>query len=235
MWWEKVQCLWFQSWHYWTEIIQDKPQWADAMLWWRNQSPVHHFSGYFKYTSSQRHHQMFARNVGSVYSYGTNSWHTIPYTSKLTWVSISHRNKLLCLLQAGRSHIVICNDLWKEVCMSDVSSECPGRQWCNSNCFCSSISIQGRNLDTIHHKLNLVSKSDDINQKAVLLISQLVDSNTSTFMPNTIDMFLISVHSAARQAPWIFSTLDRCHSISGLCKTIKYYSLPHCFLSESKC
>ena len=48
-------------------------------------------------------------------------------------------------------------------------------------------------------------------------------------------MFHISVHSASRQAAWIFSILDRCHSISGLCRTIKYYSLPHCFLSESKC
>ena len=59
-----------------------KPQWAKAMLWWRNQSPVHHFSGYFHQTSSHRHHQMSARNVDSVCSYGTNSWHTIPCTSK---------------------------------------------------------------------------------------------------------------------------------------------------------
>jgi len=127
------------------------------MLWWRNQSPVHHFSGYFHHTSSHRHHQMFTRNVGSVCSYGTNSWHTIPCTSKLTSVSISHRNKLLCLLQAGRSHVVICNDLWKEVWMSDISSECPDRHWCNSNCFCLPISTQGRNFDTIYHKFNLVS------------------------------------------------------------------------------
>jgi len=131
------------------------------MLWWRNQSSVHHFSGYFHHTSSHRHHQMSIRNVGSVCSYGTNSWHTIPHTSKPTSVSISHRNKLLCLLQAGRSHAVICNDFWKEVWMSDISSECPGRHWCNSNCFCSPISIQGRHFDTIYHKFNLVSKFDD--------------------------------------------------------------------------
>ena len=31
-------------------------------------------------------------------------------------------------------------------------------------------------------------------------------------------MFHISAHSASRQAPWIFSILDRCHSISGLCQ-----------------
>jgi hypothetical protein len=70
---EKVQSLRLQSWHYWTEIIQDEPQGAKAMLWWRNQSPVCHFSGYFKYTSSHIHHKMSARNVGSVRSYGTNS------------------------------------------------------------------------------------------------------------------------------------------------------------------
>jgi len=135
---------------------------------------------------------------------------------KTTLVRISHRNKLPCLLQAGRSHVVICNDLWKEVCMSDISSECPGTHWCNSNFFYSSITIQGRKFDTIYHKFNLVSKFDGINQKAAQLISQLVDSNTSTFMKNSINMFLISVHSAARQAPWIFSILDRCHSTSGL-------------------
>ena len=44
-------------------------------------------------------------------------------------------------------------------------------------------------------------------------------------MPNPINMFHISVYSASRQAPWIFSILDRWHSISGLCRTIKYYSL----------
>jgi hypothetical protein len=120
-----------------------------AMLWWRNQSPVHHFSGYFHHTSSHRHHQMSARNGCSVCSYGTNSWHMTPCTSKLTSVSISHRNKLLCLLQAGRSHVVICNDLWKEVWMSGISSECPSTQWCNSNCLCSSISIQGKMADSV--------------------------------------------------------------------------------------
>jgi len=91
-----------------------QPQWAAAMLWWRNQSPVHHFSGYFHHISSHRHYKMSARNVGSVCLYRTNSWHTIPCTSKLTSVSILHRNKLLCLLQAGRSHVVIHNDLWKD-------------------------------------------------------------------------------------------------------------------------
>jgi len=90
-------------------------------------------------------------------------------------------------------------------------------------------------IHTIFHKFNLVSEFDGINQKAAQLISQLVDSNTSTFMPNPINMSHISVHSASRQAPWIFSMLDRYHSISGLWRTIKYYSLPHCFLSESKC
>ena len=124
------------------------------------------FRGYFHHTSSHRHHQMPARNVSSVCSYGTDSWHTIPCTSKLTSVSISHRNKLLCLFQAGISHVVICNDLWKEVWMSDISSECPGMHWCNSNCFCSSISIQGRKFDTICQKFNLVSKFNGIKQKA---------------------------------------------------------------------
>ena len=113
------------------------------------------FAGYFHHKSSHRHHQMSARNVGSVYSYRTNSWHTIPCTSKLTLLSISHRNKLLCLLQAGRSHVDICNDLWKEVWMSDISSEYPGMNWCNSNWFCSSNSIKGRNFDTTYHKFNL--------------------------------------------------------------------------------
>ena len=178
---------------------------------------------------------MSARNAGSVGSYGTNSWHTIPRTSELTSVSISLRNKLLCILQAGRSHVVICNALWKEVWMSDISSECPCTHWCNSNCFCSSISIQGRKFDTIYHKFNVLSKFYSINQNAAQRISQLADSNPSTFMPNPVNMFHISVHSASRQAPWKFSILDRCHSISGRCTTIKYYSLPHWFLSESKC
>ena len=144
----KVQSLWIQSWHYWTEIIWHKPQWAEVMLWWRNQCPVHHFSGYFHHMSSHIHHQMSARNAGSVCSCGTISWHMIPCSSKLTSVSISHRNKLLCLLQTGRSHVIICNDPWKKVWMSDISIECPVRHWCNSNCFCSSISIKGRNFDT---------------------------------------------------------------------------------------
>ena len=122
------------------------------------------FFRFFHHTSSHRHHQMSARNVGSVCSYGTNSWHTIPCTSKLTSVNISHRNKLLWLLQTGRSHVVICNDIWQEVWMSDISSECPDRQWWNCNCFCSPISTQGRNFDTICHKFNLVSKFDEINQ-----------------------------------------------------------------------
>ena len=60
-----------------------------------------------------------------VCSYGTNPWHTITCTSKLTSVSISHKNKFLCLLQAGISHVVICHDLWKKVCMSDISCDCP--------------------------------------------------------------------------------------------------------------
>jgi hypothetical protein len=46
-------------------------------------------------------------------------------------------------------------------------------------------------------------------------------------------MFHISVHSDGRQAPWIFSFLGRCHSISGLCRIIKNYSLPHYFFSET--
>ena len=138
-----------------------QPQWAEAVLWWRNQSPVHHFSDLPIDTMKCLH-----RNVGTVCSYGTNSWHMIPCTSKLHSVSISQTNKLLCLLQAGRSHVVICNDLWKEVWMSDISSECPGTHWCNSNCFCPSFNIQGRNFDTIYHKFNPVSKSDSINQKA---------------------------------------------------------------------
>ena len=163
---EKVQSLWIQSWHYWTEIIWHKPQWAEAMLWWRNQCPVHHFSGYFHHMSSHIHHQMSARYVGLVCSYEGNSWHMIPCTSKLTLVSISYMNKLLYLLQAEISHDVICNDIWKEVWMSDISSECSGTYSCNSNCFCSSISIKGINFDTTYHKFNLVSKFDGINHKA---------------------------------------------------------------------
>ena len=175
------------------------------MLWWRTQTPVHHFSGSIHHTSSHRHHQMSARSVGSVCSYGTDSWHTIPHTSKLTSESISYRNKCLCLLQAGRSHVVTCSDLWKEVWMSDISSESPRTHRCKFNCFWSSINIQCSNFDTIYHKFKLVSKSYSINQKAAQLISQIVDSNPSTFMPNPINMFHIFVHSASRQAPWIFS------------------------------
>ena len=177
------------------------------MLWWRTQTPVHHFSGSIHHTSSHRHHQMSARSVGSVCSYGTDSWHTIPHTSKLTSESISYRNKCLCLLQAGRSHVVTCSDLWKEVWMSDISSECPSMHWCKFNCFWSSVTTQGRKFDTIYHKFNLVSKYDSINQNIAQLISQLVDSNISTFMPNPIKMFHISVPSASRQVPWIFSIL----------------------------
>jgi len=177
------------------------------MLWWRNHLQCTIFSGSIHHTSSHRHHQMSARNIGSVCSCGTNSWYTIPRTSKLTSESISYRCKCLCLLQAGRSHVVTCSGLCKEVWMSDISSECPGMHWCNSNCFWSSVTIQGRNFDAIYHKFNLVSKPDSINQKAAQLISQLVDSNTSTFMPNPIKMFHISVHSASTQAPWIFSIL----------------------------
>ena len=72
--------------------------------------------------------------------------------------------------------------------MPDIFSECPDTHWCKSNCFYSSISIQGRNYDTIYHKFILVSKFDSINQKAAQFISQLVDSNTSTFMPNPVNM-----------------------------------------------
>jgi hypothetical protein len=66
----------------------------------------------------------------------------------------------------GRSHAVICNDLSMEVWKSDISFECPGMHWSNSNYFCSSISTQGRNFDTIYHKFSLVSKFDSIKQKA---------------------------------------------------------------------
>ena len=162
---EKVQSLQFQSQHYWTEITYIKQTTVS-----RGSAVVEKsifsapffrlFSTHtFPWTSS-------ARNFGSVCSYGPTSWHTVPCTSKLTFVSISHGNKLLCLCQAGRSHVVICNDLWKEVWMSDISSDCPGTHWCNSNCFCSSSSIQGRIFDTIYHKFNLVSKFNGINQKA---------------------------------------------------------------------
>ena len=71
-------------------------------------------------------------------------------------------------------------------------------------------------MNPIYHKFNLVSEFDGINQKAAQPISQLVDSNPSNFMSNPINMSHISVHSASRQAPWIFSILDRYHSISGL-------------------
>jgi hypothetical protein len=66
----------------------------------------------------------FPQEMLVVSSYVTNSWHMIPCTTKLTLESISHRNKLICLLQGGRSHAVICNDLWKYGWMSDISSDC---------------------------------------------------------------------------------------------------------------
>jgi len=44
-------------------------------------------------------------------------------------------------------------------------------------------------------------------------------------MPNPVNMFHISVHSASRQAPYIVSMLHRCHSISELCRTITASSL----------
>jgi len=46
--------------------------------------------------------------------------------------------------------------------MSDMSSQCSGMQRSNSNCFCSSICLQGRNFDTHYQKFNLVSKFDSI-------------------------------------------------------------------------
>ena len=130
------------------------------------QKSVHHFLGYFHLTSSHRHYQMLATNVGSVCFNGKPHNTRFPAHQKLAAVSISHRNKLLCLLQAGRIHVVICNALWSEVWMPDIFPECPGMYWCNSNCFCSLISIQVRNFDTIYHTFNLVSKFDGINQKA---------------------------------------------------------------------
>jgi len=96
--------------------------------------------------------------------------------------------------------------------------------------FCSSNSIQGRNFDT-----TITKKFDGINQKATQLISQLVGCNTSTFMPNPINMFRISVHSVSRQAPLWLSILERCLSVSGPCRSIKYYNLPNCFFSGSEC
>jgi len=120
-------------------------------LWWKK-SEVYfsqsttgqklYMTKHSEHTSSHRHHQMSTR-TSNVY--------------KKCWFSLFLWNKLLCILQAGRS-LVICNDLCKELWMSDISSECPGMQWCNSNCFCSLISIQGRSFDTHYHKFSLVWK-----------------------------------------------------------------------------
>ncbi len=55
----------------------------------------------FFITSSQRHHQMSARNVGSVCSYGTISQHMILCSSKPTSVSVSHRNNFFAYFKQG--------------------------------------------------------------------------------------------------------------------------------------
>ena len=125
------------------------------------QKSVHHFLRYFHLASSHRHHQMSARNAGSVCSYGTNSRHTIPCTSNLTSVSISLRNKLLCLLQAGRSHVVICNDLWKEAWMSGISSECPCMLSCNSKLF---LLINQHTRQKVWHNLSQIQCATEICQ-----------------------------------------------------------------------
>lgn len=74
--------------------------------------------------------------------------------------------------------------------MSDISSECPGTHWCNSNCLCSPISTQGRNFDTIYHKFNLVSKFDEINQG----------------LPNSLTNLWTVMHLLSCQIPQICST-----------------------------
>ena len=89
-----------------------------------------------EHTSSHRHHQMSARNVGSVCSYETNiSAYFRQGDPLLSSVTTSARK---------------CEHL--------TFLECPGMHWCNSNCFCSSVSIQGRSFDTIYHKFSLVWK-----------------------------------------------------------------------------
>ena len=129
------------------------------------------------------------KNVGSVRSYGTNSWHTIPCTSKLTSVSISHRNKLLYLLQAGRSHAVICNDLWKEVWMSDVSSECPGMHWCNSV-----------SAHQTMYKAEILTQSTTNS-----VLCQTLTAQTKK-VPNSLANLWIVIHLLSCQIPYICST-----------------------------
>ena len=153
----KVWSLWYQSWHYWTE------------LWTTNHSEQRQsyggeinlqctilqviFTIHLPTDINECLQEMSVQPLPIEQTYDT-----IPPTSKLTSFSISHRNKRLCFLHAGRSHVVICNDIWKEVWISASSSKCPGTHWCKSNCFCSSNSIQGRNFDTIFHKFPMVSK-----------------------------------------------------------------------------
>ena len=49
------------------------------MLWWGNQSPMYNFSSYFYHTSSHRHHQMYARNVGCLFLWNKLMSHNSMY------------------------------------------------------------------------------------------------------------------------------------------------------------
>ena len=89
------------------------------MLWWRYQSPVHHFSGYFHHTSSNRYHQISARNIGSVCSYGTNKLMTHNSMHiKLTSVSISQGTNFSAYFRQG-------DPMMSSVMTSERKCECP--------------------------------------------------------------------------------------------------------------
>ena len=141
----KVRSLWYQSWHYWTELCktnhsEQRQSYGGGINLQCTILQVI-FTIHLPKDINECLQEMSVQPIPIEQTYDT-----IPRTSKLTSGSISHRNKLLCLLQARRSHVVICNDIWKEVWISASSSECPVTHWCKSNCFCSSSSIQGRNF-----------------------------------------------------------------------------------------
>jgi len=121
--------------------------------------------------SSHRHHQMSTRNVGSVCSYGTNfSAYFRQGDPLLSSVMTSARICEWHFFWVFWYAILIVSAHWSVYKAEVLIHSITNSVWCE--------------------------KFDGINQKDVKLISQLVDSNTSTFMTNPIIMFHISVHSA---------------------------------------
>jgi len=84
---------------------------------------------------------------------------------------------------------------------------------------------------TVSHKLNLVSKFDGIHKNAAQLISQLVESNTSTFMPNPINMFHILYNLPVSRHPEYSASLTDVIPFLDSAEQSNTTS----FLSESKC